>query len=103
MDMEKVMAVEAWEALRNLTEFQVFLGFANFCQIFIRNYSRVVQPLTKPTKKLVPLYWGSDLNRAFTELKKAFTTVPVLAHFDYEKEIVLEKDASSYISTGVLS
>src|ERR1700737_276995 len=28
---------------------------------------------------------------------------PVLAHFDYEKEIVLETDASSYVSMGVLS
>jgi hypothetical protein len=27
----------------------------------------------------------------------------VLAHFDYEKEIVLETDASSNISAGVLS
>src|ERR1700737_2159362 len=28
---------------------------------------------------------------------------PVLAHFDYEKEIVLETDASSYVSARVLS
>jgi hypothetical protein len=27
----------------------------------------------------------------------------VLVHFDYEKEIVLETDASSYVSAGVLS
>jgi hypothetical protein len=28
---------------------------------------------------------------------------PVLADFDYENEIVLETDASSYVSAGVLS
>jgi hypothetical protein len=33
----------------------------------------------------------------------AFTTAPVLAHFDTEKEIVLETDALTYISAGVLS
>lgn len=33
----------------------------------------------------------------------AFTTAPVLAHFDKEKEIVLETDATTYISAGVLS
>jgi hypothetical protein len=37
------------------------------------------------------------------ELKIAFTTAPVLAHFDYTKEIVLETEASSYVSTGFLS
>ena len=62
-----------------------------------------MQPLTKLKKKLVPFCWGPDQKRAFAELKRTFTTAPVLAHFDYEKEIVLETDASSYVSLGVLS
>ena len=62
-----------------------------------------MQPLTKLTKKLVPFCWGPDQKRAFAELKSAFTTAPVLAHFDYEKEILLETDDSSYKSVGVLS
>jgi hypothetical protein len=37
------------------------------------------------------------------ELKVAFTTASVLAHFNFEKEIVLATDASSYVSAGVLS
>ena len=102
MDPEKVQAVENWEAPEKLKEVQAFLGFANFYRRFIRNYSRVVQPLTKLTKKLVPFHWGPDQRRAFAELKEAFTTAPVLAHFDFEKEIVLETDASSYVSAGVL-
>jgi hypothetical protein len=53
----------------------------------------VVQPLTKLTKKTVPYHWGTDQKRAFAELKKAFIMPPVLAHFDDEKEIVLETDA----------
>ena len=103
MDPEKVTAVKEWEAPSKLKEVQAFLGFANFYRRFIRNYSRVVQSLTKLTKKLVPFHWGPDQKRAFAELKEAFTTAPVLAHFDYEKEIVLETDASSYVSAGVLS
>jgi hypothetical protein len=103
MDPEKVQAVENWEAPEKLKEVQAFLGFANFYRRFIQNYSTVVQPLTKLTKKLVPFHWGPDQRRAFAQLKVAFTTVPVLAHFDFEKEIVLERDASSYVSTGDLS
>jgi hypothetical protein len=103
MNLEKVQVVENWEAPEKLKVVQALLGFANFYQRFIRNYSRVVQPLTKLMKKLVPFHCESDQNRAFTELKIAFTTAPVLTHFDYEKEIVLETDASSYVSAGVLS
>jgi hypothetical protein len=46
MDMKKVQAVENWEAPEKLKEVQAFLGFANFYQRFIWNYSRTVQPLT---------------------------------------------------------
>jgi hypothetical protein len=103
MDSAKVEAFENWEAPEKLKEVLAFLGFANFYQRFIRNYSRIVQPLTKLTKKLVPFHWGPDQRRAFSELKVAFTTAPVAVHFDFEKEIVLETDASSYVSAGVLS
>jgi hypothetical protein len=54
-------------------------------------------------QKLVPFHWGPDRKRVFAELKEAFTMAPVLAHFNYEKEIVLETDASSYVSAVVLS
>src|ERR1700690_2964438 len=103
MDPEKVQAVENWQAPGKLKEVQAFLGFAKFYWRFIWNYSGVVQPLTKLTKKLVPFQWGPDQKRAFAELKAAFITAPVLSHFDYEREIVLETDASSSVSAGVLS
>jgi hypothetical protein len=62
----------------------------------------VVQPLTKLKKKLVPFNRGPDQNTGFAELKEAFMTASVLPHFHYEKKIVLETDASSYVSAGVL-
>jgi hypothetical protein len=33
----------------------------------------------------------------------AFTTAPALRHFDHEREVIIETDASYYVSTGVLS
>jgi hypothetical protein len=42
MDPGKVTAVEEWEAPGKLNVVQAFLGFANFYQRIIRNYSRVV-------------------------------------------------------------
>jgi len=40
---------------------------------------------------------------AFDHLKAAFTSAPVLAPFDWTKEVILETDASDYISARVLS
>jgi hypothetical protein len=63
----------------------------------------VVQPLTKLTKKLVLFCCGPDETRHIAEIQIVFTTVPILANFDYKKEMFLESDSSSYESTDVLS
>jgi len=65
-----------------------------------------VTPLTSLTKKeggkYIPFLWGSDQQAAFDQLKNAFTTAPILRHFDYEREIIVETDASDYVSAGIL-
>jgi hypothetical protein len=36
-------------------------------------------------------------------LKRAFTTAPILAHFDPDLECVVETDSSGYVTAGILS
>jgi len=36
-------------------------------------------------------------------LVEAFTTAPVLQHIDYDREVIIETDASDYVPAGVLS
>ena len=40
---------------------------------------------------------------AFKHLKDAFASAPILQRFDFDKDIVVETDASDYVSAGVLS
>ena len=47
--------------------------------------------------------WTSACQRAFNLLKQRFTTALILAHFDYEKECIVETDALDNVSAGVLS
>jgi len=107
MDPEKVSCVLDWQTPGNVTDIQCFLGFANFYRRFIRDYPKVVSPLTSLTKKeggkYVPFIWGPAQQKAFEDLKKAFTMAPILRHFDYDCEIVVETDASDYVLAGILS
>ena len=59
--------------------------------------------MTKLTGKSVPWQWETEQRAVYKALKDAFTSAPILQHFDYEKAIVVETDASDYISAGVLS
>ena len=63
----------------------------------------MVPPLTKLTGKNVPWQWSFEQNSAFESLKEALTSAPIRQYFHYERAIVVEIDASDYVSAGVLS
>ena len=86
-----------------LTSVQRFLGCANFYRRFIKNYSGIVAPLTKLSGKDIPFVWTTECQAAVDTLKSAFTTAPILRHFDHDREIIGETDASDYVSAGILS
>ena len=102
MDPKKVEAIVSWKVPKTIRDVQCFLGFANFYQIFIKNYSLVATPLTRLTCK-DKLYWGPSAEKAFQDLKTAFTTVPILVHPDFTKTLYLETDASDFALGAVLS
>lgn len=103
MDPKKVEAVKNWSIPKNLKDVQAFLGFANFYRRFIRGFSELALPLTKLTRKDTPFLWSTQAEAAFRNLRNAFITAPILAHFDPEKEITVETDASDYVAAGILS
>ena len=51
MSLDKVQTMQDWPKPRKVKDIQSFLGFANFYQWFIDNYSDIVTPLTRLTHK----------------------------------------------------
>jgi len=107
MDSIKITCILEWQTPKNVMDIQCFLGFANIYRRFIKDYSKVMTPLTSLTNKeggkYIPFLWGSDQQAAFNQLKNAFPIAPILHHFDYEREIIVETDASDYVPAGILS
>ena len=101
MDPKKVEVIVCWEVPKMVREVQCFLGFANFYRIFIENYSQVVAPLTWLTCK-DKLEWGPLADKAFQNLKMAFTTAPILMHLDFAKAFYLETNASDFALGAIL-
>ena len=55
------------------------------------------------TRKDIKWRWKEEQQKAFDELKKAFTTRPVLATPDLDKEFRVDTDTLNYATGGVLS
>lgn len=103
VDPKKVEAIRAWEAPRTVRDVRGFLGFANFYRSFIPRFAALSSPLTRLTKKDTPFQWDQDCQEAFNELKDLFINAPILAHFEEERETVIETDASGWATGAVLS
>jgi len=79
------------------------LGFANFYRRFIKDYSKITAPLTSLTRKEKKWEWNDEQQTAFETLRTAMITEPILQHFDPEKPVTIETDASDYAIGAICS
>ena len=109
MEPDQVSSIHDWPAPRSHHDIQVFLGFTNFYQCFVAYFSWIVQPLTallvggKVGHFSKAFELTKEVRTTFEELKVAFTTVPVLQHYDANLPVRLETDASGFTILGILS
>jgi len=103
MDEEKIRTIKEWKEPTNIKGIQSFLRFTNFYRQFIQDYSRIRTPLTRLTRKEVDWEWGNEQQAAFETLKTAMVTEPILQHFDLERPVPIETDASDYAIRAICS
>jgi len=65
MDPRKVQAILQWPEPRKVKELQSFLGFTNFYQWFINNYSGITKPLNSLLQGNTPWKWTEQCESVF--------------------------------------
>jgi len=103
MDPVKVMEVREWPTPENKIDIQAFLGFMNFYQRFIRDFSTKAQPLFDLTCSKQVWTWSRKEQVAFEDLKMAVTTTPVLMSPQNSEPFQVEADSSDFAIGAVLS
>ena len=103
MTDKKVQTLKKIEPVKSLKEVQHFLGFANFYRRFIKDYSKIILPMPN-SMSLEKHEWQStpEIEQAQKQLIQAFTTTPVLQHFDPEEPAIVETDAFDFAQGGIL-
>ena len=102
MQKEKVEGVLNWPVPQNVKEVQKFLGLTNYYRRFIKDFTRLATLLHILVRKEQKWKWKREQEEAFERLKAVFTTEPVLAIPDINREIRVEADALDYTMGGVL-
>jgi len=103
IEKEKVNRVLSWPEPKNMKDIRKFLGLANYYRRFIKDFAQVARPMNVLTRKDVKWQWREEQQKAFDKLKRIFTTKPVPAAPDLDKEFRVEADTSNYATGGVSS
>ena len=97
-DPDKVKAIVDYVAPKTLKQVRRFLGMCGWYRRFIARYSDLSAPISDLLKKSTSFVWTQDAQKAFEELKGCLVSAPVLANPDFNRQFVLQCDASQ---TGV--
>ena len=101
----------AWLAVRDFPtpttkkRVRAFLGLTGYYRKFILNYSDTATPLSELTRKAEPsrVRWSEECERAFHKFKTRLCSEPILRSADFDKEFILQTDASEKGIGAVLS
>ena len=78
VDPKMVEAMMSWERPNSVFEIRTFLGLARYYRRFMEDFSRLVAPITRLTRKEVKFDWNDRCEEAFQELKRRLTSAPIL-------------------------
>ena len=102
MKQEKIKVVKEWKTLTKVKDVESFLGFTNFYQQFIQNFSHTAKPLNE-LKGKKDWKQEEEHEKVFEELKEKITSQPVLLLSRREGKFRVEMDVSGHAIEGVLS
>ena len=94
VDENKVKAVTEAKSPESKSELRSWLGLAQFCAKFVRNFAAVTSPLWDLTKEMSEWNWTKQHETSFNSIKKHLTSCPVMAYWDTEADTRVTTDAS---------
>ncbi|XP_028110422.1 uncharacterized protein LOC114308926 [Camellia sinensis] len=99
VDPHKIKAIINWPTPTNVPEVHNFMGLVGYYQRFVRDFSKIVVPLTQLTRKREPFEWMDQRESVFQELKTRLTIAPILTIPSGTEGFVIFSDAS-YMGLG---
>lgn len=92
VDPKKIQSILKWPVPTSTKGVRGFLRLAGYYSKFIGGFGGITAPFTRLLTN-EGFYWTSEAESAFTQLKQALTSPPVLRLPDFSHPFVIECDA----------
>ncbi|CAN6687821.1 unnamed protein product [Malus baccata var. baccata] len=102
VDKSKIDLVRYLPSPTSVREVRSFLGHAGFYRRFIKDFSKISQPLCRLLQKDVTFKFDDECEKAFNHLKEKLTLAPIIVPPDWSLHFELMCDASDYALGAVL-
>jgi hypothetical protein len=96
VDKAKVETVEQLPPPTDVKSLRSFLGHAGFYKRFIKDFSKITNPLTHLLQKDVAFDFDEKCLAAFRTLKSVLVSVPIIQPSDWSQPFEIMCDASDY-------
>ncbi|CAN6554935.1 unnamed protein product [Malus baccata var. baccata] len=102
VDKSKIDLVRYLPSPTSVREVRSFLGHAGFYRRFIKDFSKISNPLCRLLQKDVAFDFNEKCEKAFNHLKEMLTSAPIIVPPDWSLPFELMCDASDYALGAVL-
>ncbi|CAN6697897.1 unnamed protein product [Malus baccata var. baccata] len=102
VDKSKIDLVRYLPSPTSVREVRSFLGHAGFNRRFIKDFSKISNPLCRLLQKDVAFDFNEECEKAFNHLKEMLTSAPIIVPPDWSLPFELVCDASDYALGAVL-
>ncbi|CAN6720978.1 unnamed protein product [Malus baccata var. baccata] len=102
VDKSKIDLVRYLPSPTSVRKVRSFLGHAGFYRQFIKDFSKIAQPLCRLLQKEVSFEFNEVCEQAFNHLKDLLTSAPIITPPDWSTPFELMCDASDYAIGAVL-
>lgn len=92
---DKVRAIVDMPVPKNVKEVRRIIGMLSWYRRFIKDFSTIISPLSKLTRKNTKFTWTEECTEAFNKIKSILVSKPILACPNFEHPFILNCDASN--------
>ncbi|CAA7041920.1 unnamed protein product [Microthlaspi erraticum] len=102
VDKAKIEVMTNLQPPKTVKDIRSFLGHAGFYRRFIKDFSQIARPLTRLLCKDINFEFTEECHKAFTKIKEALVSAPVVQPPNWELPFEIMCDASDYAVGAVL-